>query len=271
MGQAFFVRAQNNSPSITIPANARSVHTKRDYYKGSNREQDSTEYLVEHVMIYVQNNMHTDEVWISFSETGTYDFDNGWDVSKVSNTNRSVNIYIPKETRNQCLEHLPALLPDEERIVEMSFETTVDGEHTLAIDMTYLPNTHVTLKDTKYNQTQDMKYDSTYSFVAFTDDDPNRFRIHFNKTTTGIEFQEFDSKTDQSVQIYSHDKNIYIKKEDVNSSGYVMVYDLYGREVLTKPLEYNSLMKIPVHLNNTYLIVKVISNNKVVTSKVYIR
>ncbi len=271
MGQAFFVRAQNNGPSITIPANARSVHTKRDYYKSSSREIEGSEYLVDHVRLYALNESHLDEVWISFSETGTYDFDNGWDVSKVSNTNRSVNIYIPKEIRNQCLEHLPTLLVDEERIVEMNFETTVDGEHTLAIDMTYLPNTNVTLEDLKYNQTQDMDYDSVYSFVAFADDDPNRFRIHFNKTTTGIEFQEFDPATESSVQIYSYEKNIYIKKEDMNSSGYVMVYDLYGREILTQALEQTSLMKIPVHLNNTYLIVKVISDNKVVTSKVYIR
>ena len=271
-GQAFLVRTQGSNPSLTIPADARSVYYNQAYYKSSREDNgDSSTYQADYIIVKAINDMDEDEVWISFNEYGTEDFDNGWDATKLNNSYNTLSVYIPKETRNQCLEHLPSLLPDEERIVEMNFETTVDGEHSMAIDMTYLPNTNVTLEDLKYNQTQDMKYDSIYSFVAFTDDDPNRFRIHFNKTTTGIEFQEFDHKTDQSVQIYSHDKNIYIKKEDVNSSGYVMVYDLYGREVLSQPLENTSLMKIPVHLNNTYLIVKVISDSKVTTSKVYIR
>jgi len=267
--QAFFIRALGTNPSLTIPADARTVHHDQLYYKG--RDEVNLDYPADYVTVKVLNDQDEDEVWVSFNEYGTEGFDNGWDATKMFNSYNTVSLYIPKEMRNQCLEHLPALLPNEERIVEMNFETTIDGEHTLAIDMTYLPNTNVTLGDLKYNQTQDMKYDSIYSFVAFTDDDPNRFRIHFNKTTTGIEFDDFDPKTDQSVQIYSHDKNIYIKKEVINSSGYVIVYDLYGREVITQPLEHTSLMKIPVHLNNTYLIVKVISDNKVVTSKVYIR
>jgi len=271
-GQAFFVRTQGSNPSLRIPADARSVYYNQEYYKSSREGgDDSSTYQADYIIVKAMKDLDKDEIWISFNEYGTEDFDNGWDATKLNNSYNTLSVYIPKETRNQCLEHLPTLLPDEERIVEMNFETTVDGEHTLAIDMTWLPNTNVTLEDLKYNQMQDMKYDSIYSFVAFTDDDPNRFRIHFNKTTTGIEFDEFDPKTNQSVQIYSHDKNIYIKKEDVNSSGYVMVYDLYGREVLTQPLEHTSLMKIPVHLNNTYLIVKVISDNKVVTSKVYIQ
>jgi len=272
MGQAFFIRTQNNSPSITIPANARSVfHNDIGYYKQNERNDDTTEYFVDHIIIYAQNQLHTDEVWISFSETGTENFDNGWDVSKVKNTNRTVSVYVPKEYRNQCLEHLPTLLPDEERIVDVGFETTADGEHSLVIDATYMPDTDITLEDMKYNQMQNMDSDSIYTFVAFADDDPNRFRIHFNKTTTGIEFDDFNQQTDPSVQIYSYDKNVYIKKEDASSSGYVMFYDMYGREVLSKQLEQSQLMKIPVQLNNSYLVVKVISGNKVFTSKVYIK
>jgi hypothetical protein len=50
-----------------------------------------------------------------------------------------------------------------------------------------------------------------------------------------------------------------------------MLYDMYGREVLSQLIEQTSLMKIPVQLNNSYLVVKVISDSKVFTSKVYIK
>jgi hypothetical protein len=139
------------------------------------------------------------------------------------------------------------------------------------IDATYLPDTDITLEDMKYDQMQIMDSDSIYTFVAFADDDPNRFRIHFNKTITGIEFEDFNHYNDESIQIYSYGKHVYIKKEDRSTSGYVMLYDMYGREVLSQLIEQTSLMKIPVQLNNSYLVVKVISDSKVFTSKVYIK
>ncbi len=69
----------------------------------------------------------------------------------------------PKEYRNQCLEHLPALYPDEERIVEIGFETTADGEHSIMIDATYLPDTDITLEDTQVQS--NTKHGSSIPFI----------------------------------------------------------------------------------------------------------
>jgi hypothetical protein len=271
-GQAFFVRANASSPSITIPADARTVYyPSTTYYKTREDDNDSSTYAADYVTIKAMNDEDEEEIWISFNEFGTEDFDNGWDASKLRNSYSIVTLFIPKESRDQCIEHLPTLLPDEERIVEIGFETTAEGEHSLVIDATYMPDTDITLEDLKYDQMQNMDSDSIYTFVAFADDDPNRFRIHFNKTTTGIEFEDFNHHNEESIQIYSYGKHVYIKKEDISSSGYVMLYDMYGREVLSHPLEQTSLMKIPVQLNNSYLVVKVISDSKVFTSKVYIK
>ncbi|RLD45341.1 MAG: hypothetical protein DRI88_08710 [Bacteroidetes bacterium] len=268
--QAFFIRSTGTGASLTIPADARTVHKDQLYYKG--RDEGISDYPADYVIVKVSNEQDEDEVWISFNEYGTEGFDNGWDATKMFNSYNTVSLYVPKETRDQCLEHLPPLEPEEERIVAVNFETTIDGEHTLALDMTHLPDVvEITLEDLKYNQMQSMRYDSVYTFVAFTEDDPDRFRIHFNKTTTGIEFPEPAPVTKSSVQIYAYEKNIYIKKEDINASGKVLVYDLYGREVLAQQLEHTNLMKIPVSANNTYLVVKVISDNYVTTSKVFIR
>ena len=271
-GQAFLVKAIGNSPSITIPANARTVYyPETTYYKSKEIVNDSTDQIADYVKVNASNPLDTEEIYISFNDIGTEEFDNGWDASKLRNSYSTVCLYIPKESRDQCIEHLPTLYPDEERIVEIGFETTADGEHSLVIDATYMPDTDITLEDMKYNKMQNMDADSIYAFVAFTDDEPNRFRVHFNKTITGIEFEGDNQLADFSIQIYSYGKNVYIKKEDVSTSGYVMLYDIYGREVLAQPLEQTNLMKIPVQLSNSYLVAKVISNSKVFTSKVYIK
>jgi len=86
-----------------------------------------------------------------------------------------------------------------------------------------------------------------------------------------LEFDDFNQQTNPSVQIYSYGKNVYIKKEDLSAYGQVVLYDMYGREVLAQPLEQTNLMKIPVQLSNSYLVAKVISDSKVFTSKVYIK
>ncbi len=272
--QAFLVRTKSTAATLKIPADARTVYHTQDYYK-STREDDEDSipgYPADYVIIKALNSQDEDEVWISFNEYGTEGFDNGWDATKMFNSYNTLSLYVPKETRDQCLEHLPPLLTDEERVVAVNFETTVDGEHALALDMTHLPDVvEIILEDLKYNQMQSMRYDSVYTFVAFTEDDPDRFRIHFNKTTTGIEFQELNTEAVSNVQIYAYEKNIYIKKEELNASGKVLVYDLYGRQVLAQQLEHTNLMKIPVSANNTYLVVKVISDNYVTTSKVFIR
>ncbi len=271
-GQAFLVRASASGPSITIPADARTVYyPSTTYYKTRENDNDSSTYEADYVTIKAMNDQDEEEIWISFNEYGTEEFDNGWDASKLRNSYSTITLFIPKESRDHCIEHLPTLLPDEERIVEIGFETTAEGEHSIMIDATYLPDTDITLEDMKYDQMQNMDSDSIYTFVAFADDDPNRFRIHFNKTITGIEFEDFNHYNDESIQIYSYGKHVYIKKEDISSSGYVMLYDMYGREVLSQLIEQTSLMKIPVQLNNSYLVVKVISDSKVFTSKVYIK
>jgi hypothetical protein len=273
-GQAFFVRTQATGASLTIPADARSVYHVQDYYKSPREDEEDSiaGYPADYVIIKATNDQDEDEVWISFNEYGTEGFDNGWDASKMFNSYNTLSLYVPKETRDQCLEHLPPLEENEDRVVAVNFSTTMDGEASLILDMTHMPETvDIMLEDLKYGQMQHMEYDSVYHFVAFTDDDPDRFRIHFNRTTTGIEFQELNTGMKPPVHIYAFEKNIYIEKEDPSATGNVMVYDLFGRQILTQPLEHTSLMKIPVNMNSTYLIVKVISDNKVTTSKVFIR
>ena len=273
-GQAFFVRTQAAGASLTIPADARTVYHVQDYYKSPREDEEDSiaGYPADYVIVKAVNDQDEDEVWISFNEYGTEGFDNGWDASKMFNSYNTLSLYVPKETRDQCLEHLPPLEENEDRVVAVNFSTTVDGEASLILDMTHMPETvDIMLEDLKYGQMQHMEYDSVYHFVAFTDDDPDRFRIHFNRTTTGIEFQELNTGMKPPVHIYAFEKNIYIEKEDPSATGNVMVYDLFGRQILSQPLERTSLMKIPVNMNSAYLIVKVISNNKVTTSKVFIR
>ena len=49
------------------------------------------------------------------------------------------------------------------------------------------------------------------------------------------------------------------------------MYDLVGRQIYSNKVELGSTTRIPVNVNNTYLIVKVIKGNEVVTQKVFVQ
>ncbi|HEY9113865.1 MAG TPA: hypothetical protein VIN10_04150, partial [Bacteroidales bacterium] len=80
-----------------------------------------------------------------------------------------------------------------------------------------------------------------------------------------------DKKSD--IKIYSSNGNVVIQNETVKESEKlnVFIYDMMGRKILESTYPQNSVVRIPVFQNNCYLVVKVISNSEVHTSKVFMR
>ena len=51
----------------------------------------------------------------------------------------------------------------------------------------------------------------------------------------------------------------------------IAVFDIYGRELYRSSEILGGLKQIPFNVNNSYLIVKIVSDNKTYTSKVFIQ
>ena len=137
-------------------------------------------------------------------------------------------------------------------------------------DLDQLQNTEITLEDIKTGTTQDIRENPVYTFNASNIDNPERFLLHFAWAPNGIE----DIKDASSnMQIYSFGNEIYIRSKDeaINQGGDVFVYDLVGRELFQHRITGSELIKFPVNISNSYIVVKVVKQSSTKIQKIFIK
>jgi hypothetical protein len=265
MGQAFFVRANLASPVLTIPAAGRT-HNDQSFYKNT-LAIGYEKYLV----LTAKKESFYDELWVSFGQNGTEEFDNGYDASKLMGDESIPRVYLreAKIDRNLSIDHLPSLESDIERIVDMSFMAGADGDQVISANTSNIPETNIMLEDLLTNVFTDLVKYPEYHFQANIDDNPDRFRLHFY-TTTGIDDPSDNQSEDQSIKVYANDKNIYIH----NNTGLpanVFIYNISGMLIAEKGINNSILHRIPVNVSNAYLIIKIITKQGVYNKKVFVR
>ena len=145
-------------------------------------------------------------------------------------------------------------------VVPMGFTSVTSGEYTIsAIETTNF--TEIYLKDLVTGAVTDLMTDS-YTFSYTTGDDEARFEIHFG--ALGI-----DDNLINQVSIWSNQNNVYVNVPK-ELKGTISVYTMMGQEVISTDTQPGQNV-IPMDEINTYYVVKVISNDRAVTGKVYIK
>jgi subtilisin-like proprotein convertase family protein len=261
MGQGFFIQTTDASPSITIPVDAR-VHSTQDYYKGSNND-------LELISLKAESENSYDEVNIVFLEGAQEGFEL-FDTRKMFALNgASDQIYAHIEGEDLSLNTLPSLMEEDERIVDIYFLTGSDGVKTIVANIENLDGTDVILEDMLLNKFQNLNENPTYVFDAYLINNPDRFRLHINRSVTTVG----EKSANKNIMVYSYDKNVYVisKGEMINSVKNVIIYDIIGRNIVSQDIPAGEIVKIPVQLDNSYLIVKVTAKSNVSTYKIFIK
>ncbi len=263
MGQAFFVHANASNPSMRIPKAAR-VHSSQDFYSPNRGK------LLPHVVLDVNKENVNDEIWIVFTDKATSGHDINYDVEKMMGSKTSPQLYLTDNDRNYSIDAIPVMKAGETRVIPLDFKAGENGTQTLvAKDLDLLTDITVTLEDLKTGTLQILNDNPVYAFNAVTYQSPDRFLLHFNRAVNGIN----ETATKKNVNVYAYEGYLYIASNGkaTKTKKEVSVYDLLGRTVLEKTVPYAKLIKIPLTFSNTYVVVKVIAKNEVLTKKVFIR
>ena len=262
LGQGFFVEA-SNAGNFTTPEAART-HNSQAFYKLVEEDEPS-----QYVRLQLDGVVCGNTVFVGFPENGTELFDYRGDATKRFSSSPSPQLFVV-ENGVELSTNANAPLTDEGKTVPIHLKHMVDGNYTLTIsDMDQLPVTNITLEDLKTATTHNLIQNPVFEFSATTDDEPERFLLHFMSSPDGINNYE----SDLIIDIYSYGNDIYIhsKKDGENMQGNISIYDLMGRKLAAQKFQGEALVKVPVNTKNAYVIVKVVTENSAKTKMVFIK
>ena len=260
MGQGFFVHTNAASPSITIPTSA-AVHSSQAYYKSNNgREQEIITLIA----------TGDDQLNILFMEGATEQYE-AYDTKKMfASTDVTPQIFSKAEDVMLSLNSLPALNNNDERVIPVGFiSDTTEGIKEITADIALPEDVEVILEDTKLNIFHDLRADNIYRFAAYTDDEPMRFILHVGRNITGIG----NNESTTSINVYGFNNNIYILSNGdmVNKTKQVEIYDVMGRRLMSKQFAPAKMDVITIGENNSYVVVRIISDGIVSTHKIFVK
>ena len=252
--QGFWVMATGATPSITIPASAKT-HSSNNFYKTTIDNQ---------LVISVKSpNNTSDAAIIYFKDENSNDVDN-YDAMLMPSAN-PLNTQIYSYINNSDKYSIDALATyTGPYTVNVGFEPKVDGNFTITAGdiQSFNTNSTITLVDLVANTTQNLRSNPTYTFTANTATDPvNRFKIVFD-LVVGI-----NNVNAVANAVYSFDNSIYIKTTEKVKS--VSVFNMLGQEV--ENIQQPTSNVLTLHQATGYYTVRVITEANVYSQKVYIK
>jgi hypothetical protein len=250
--QGFFVKASGGGGNIGV-ANAARTHTMQNFYKS-----DPANTL----RLLVQTNDYSDETVIRFMDGAGIDYNEEYDFFKLFVEDVPQLYSITSASESLAINALPAI--DEDVPVHVGLAPGVNATMSLTASglETFDSSIPVWLYDRVADVHWNLRENPVYSFAANTGDDENRFSIHF-KNLTGV------SVPDQlMVNIYAYDKQIYVDAGTGNK-GEIIVLNVLGQELARERLtEQLNVITLPV--SNSYVVVKVISDQGISSRKVFV-
>lgn len=268
VGQGAYLRATSAGASVDFFGPERGHAPDAPFYKES--EEVSGDDVNPIIQLLLTKNDRTNHAYVMFGENGSTGFENGSDVTKMFGSELNSYVYLNEEDHNYAQNYLSLLEIAEERVVDVYVRVGSEGEHTFAVNMEYIPNTLVVLEDTETGILTEMNNDVVYTFDAAPGDVENRFKLHFTYGVTGI---ENPGATQNTVGIYAYDKAVYItnKENATYETAQVSIYDMYGRQIYSNQTRLENLTRIPVNVNNSYLVVRVTNGSDTFVQKVFIK
>jgi uncharacterized protein (DUF2141 family) len=254
-GQGFWVKANAASASLTIPQSERK-HSTQGFYKDGGQ--------LSQLFLNVEGNGYADKMIVQFNEEATVGFDNEFDAWKCKGDDVAPQLYSVYGNNELTVNILP--FEGENMIIPVNFEAGAEGLYTItAADLeNFDESVEVYLEDLKENNMVDLKQVSSYSFNAEPIDDENRFLLHFRNTAFGTE----ENTINDDLNIYSYNKDIYVTVPE-NTRGNIVVYNMMGQEVANKRID--DVQNIITLEKCSYYVVKVLSDESMVTRKVFIK
>jgi hypothetical protein len=245
--QGFFVVAAS-AGTISL-TNAHRTHSVGSYYKSATDTKDNL------LVLETISKGISDKLYVNFDTETSEDFDLQYDAYKFpSGTPGLSELYSYADDKKLSIDVRP-----ESELIQLGFANSLSGTYSIGINQANAIS-RATLEDTKTNTFTDLLKGS-YSFTWLAGEDDKRFKLHWG--TVGLE-----ETPDSEIAIYSYHKTAYIKLKN-QIKGDIYIYNMAG-QLLTSQEAATGLVSLGISAPGIY-IVKVVSNKKTTTAKIFIQ
>ncbi len=258
--QGFFIHVNSGSTTGTLGvSNNERVHSSQAYYKDGGKDNE-----LPTIRILAEGNGESDETVIRFYEGSTDEFDGNYDALKLFADNIQQVYTLTPSGSELAISTLPEI--NEDLVVPVSFNADAEGTYTFTFTelVGFDQQGDLFIEDLLTGDIQEVDENTVYTFEHSPLNDDNRFLLHFSNSL-GV-----DDNASTLVSIHSYGNIVYVNRP-ANFIGDISIYDMLGQEIITQKASGEGLMSIPVTNGTGYYVVKVQSDNNLITRKVFIK
>ena len=257
--QGFYVKANASSPSMTIPNSAR-VHTSNSFYKAG----DINEGIFT-MKISGTANSYYDQITLGINNEATEGFDNQLDAFELKGLADAPQLYTYNANTRLSVDLFPEFSGNKN--IPLGIDVAVAGEYTFSVENldNFDQSVEVYLEDKISGSVINLRQNPEYTFYTEDSVDESRFVLHFNSELAGVE----PDVTVNDISIYSFENKVFVDYQP-DGTAEMTIYDISGRVVASYNI-VNGLNEVTPNIEKGYYIVKVVSSDKILTQKVYIK
>ncbi|MEI8203763.1 MAG: T9SS type A sorting domain-containing protein, partial [Bacteroidota bacterium] len=251
--QGFQVLATGAAPSITIPEIAQSAQYSNNFKN----------VVPNLVRLNISGNNSSDEMVVYFDQNATSGLDHQFDAEKEYGNIDAPQLFSITSNDVLSINCLPEV--NSTVTVPVGLKVGVNTNYTItARDIeSFDAGTNVYLEDLKLNKMINLNEKATYSFDANTNDVVNRFMLHFGNPTS--------TNSAITLNSYSYDNTLYVNNPSLVNINEVVVYNALGQIVTSFKPEITSLKGYSINASTGSYIVKIVTDNNVVSNKVNLK
>lgn len=208
----------------------------------------------------------SDETFIRFMQNASLQFELNKDVEKLFGDYYAPQLFSKYNNVYYSINNLPDLQAGTTN-VQLGFLSAVIGQFKFVADglNSFENNISIFLEDTKTNFFTNLKINPEYAFTADSNDSENRFVLHFTTSTT------VQNQDNNSINIFSNEKTIHIINPDNINIKEIAIYNMLGQMIKSVSNINSPNYKFTLHNASAGYIVKVFTDNAVLTKKVFIK
>ncbi len=258
-GQGFMVIAKTNAASLEFNTATRK-HGTATFYKNTN--DDNTRFELQ--VVDSQNNI--DNTLIAFLPEMTIGLDPSYDARKLSG-NPNIALYT-RLVENNGVDFAIQALPDND-IESITIPIGIDVAESIMCEFSVNPDVMegfpVYLEDIKENTITNLKEDNYNTLV--TNSGIGRFYLHFTDLSS---IEDGNTYNKNIIRTYASSNTLYILNPK-QKRGTVTIYNLTGQKVAAFKLTGDTEQQQTLNLIDMINIVKIKTNDEVISEKVIFR